>query len=283
MDNVLNKSPFKVALVQTNSSDDMDQNIKAVDAFVREAVAMGADLVMLPENVAMMTFGSKNIISNASPEESHPAVAAFADLARELSIWLHGGTFAIETGAGNGLVNRAIVFSPDGEIAARYDKIHMFDVDLSESESYRESETFNSGTKAVLLDLPWGRMGLSTCYDVRFPHLYRALAQNGADFFAVPAAFTRTTGEAHWHTLLRARAIENGCFVFAPAQTGNHVAGNHAGERQTFGHSLIISPWGEILADGGDTPGVIVAEIDPAEVAKARGKIPSLMNKQPFD
>ncbi|MCK4939937.1 MAG: carbon-nitrogen hydrolase family protein [Rhodospirillaceae bacterium] len=277
--NTNNASKFKIALVQTNSSDDMDKNILTASAFVREAAAMGADLVMLPENVSMMTWGRENIISNARPEQDHPAITAFADLAAELGIWLHGGTFAIDTG--DGLVNRTIVFSPDGKIAARYDKIHMFDVDLGDGESYQESETFNPGTASVLLDLPWGRMGLSTCYDVRFPHLYRGLAQGnnggGADFFAVPAAFTRTTGRAHWHTLLRARAIENGCFVFAPAQTGNHVAG-----RQTFGHSLVISPWGEVLADAGIDPGIIMANIDPAEVAKARAKIPSLANERPF-
>ncbi len=276
-----NASKYKVALVQTNSSDDMEQNIKTACAFVREAVAMGADMVMAPENVSMMTFGSENIIANARPEETHPAIAAFANLANELGIWFHAGTFAIDSG--NGLVNRAIVFSPDGKIAARYDKIHMFDVDLGAGESYLESETFNSGTQAVSVNLPWGQMGLSTCYDVRFPHLYRKLAQGnnnegGADFFAVPAAFTATTGKAHWHTLLRARAIENGCFVFAPAQTGNH-----AGGRQTFGHSLIIDPWGEILADAGEAPGIIIAEIDPAKVPEVRAKIPSLGNEQPFD
>ena len=271
-----NASKFKVALVQTNSSDDMEQNIKTTCTFVRECVAMGADMVMAPENVSMMTFGSENIIANARPEETHPAISAFANLANELGIWFHGGTFAIDSG--NGLVNRTVVFSPDGKIAARYDKIHMFDADLGNGESYLESETFNSGNQAVSVNLPWGQMGLSTCYDVRFPHLYRKLAQSGADFFAVPAAFTTITGKAHWHTLLRARAIENGCFVFAPAQTGDHVGG-----RQTFGHSLIIDPWGEVLADAGPGPGIIIADIDPNKVLEVRAKIPSLLNDRPFD
>lgn len=271
------QTPFTVALVQINSSNDMEQNINAASAMVREASSTGADLILLPENVSMMTDGRDNIIANARPEDTHPAIAAFSKLAGELGIWLHGGTFAIkineisDDAKAAPLVNRAVIFSPHGDIAARYDKIHMFDVDLGNGESYRESETFRPGTASVALELPWGKMGLSTCYDVRFPNMYRAMAQDGADFFAVPAAFTKTTGQAHWHTLLRARAIENGCFVFAPAQTGNHF-----GERQTYGHSLIINPWGEILADGGAQPGIIMAEIDPGKVAEAREKIPSL-------
>ncbi|MCK5445439.1 MAG: carbon-nitrogen hydrolase family protein, partial [Rhodospirillaceae bacterium] len=175
------------------------------------------------------------------------------------------------------LANRTLVFSPDGEIAARYDKIHMFDVDLSESESYRESETFQPGGEKVSVDLPWGRLGLTTCYDVRFPYLYRDLALGGADFIAVPSAFTKTTGEAHWHVLLRARAIENGCFIFAPAQTGDHV-----GKRQTYGHSLIINPWGQVLADAGIEPGFIAAEINVGEVHAARTKVPSLKHDRDY-
>lgn len=275
------KTTFKVALVQLNTSDNMDENISTASNLVRKGAALGADVVMLPENSSMMTFGRKNIIANARAEEKHPAILAFADLARDLGVWLHGGTFAVKLNEKNSsapLVNRTIVFSPDGAIAKRYDKIHMFDVDLSENESYRESETFRPGSKLALLDLPWGKMGLTTCYDVRFPHLYRELAQAGADFFAVPAAFTATTGNAHWHVLLRARAIENGCFVFAPTQSGTH-----AGNRETFGHSLIIDPWGVVLADGGDGPGVITAEIDTGVVAQVRAKVPSLKNEQVFE
>ncbi|MDH5489261.1 MAG: carbon-nitrogen hydrolase family protein [Rhodospirillaceae bacterium] len=274
-------SPFKVALVQLNSSDNMDENISTAAKLIREGAAMGAGMVLLPENSSMMTFGRENILKNARTENDHPAIAAFGDLARELGVWLHGGTFAIKLGEADSaqpLVNRTIVFSPDGKIAQRYDKIHMFDVVLSENESYRESETFRPGTKSALLDLPWGNMGLTTCYDVRFPHLYRRLANAGADFFAVPAAFTETTGKAHWHVLLRARAIENGCFVFAPAQTGTH-----AGNRKTFGHSLVVDPWGQVLSDGGDGASVMVADIDVRSVAQARSKIPSLKNEQPFE
>ncbi|MDH5187682.1 MAG: carbon-nitrogen hydrolase family protein [Rhodospirillaceae bacterium] len=274
-------TPFKVALVQLNSSDNMDENISTITGFVREGAGMGADVVLLPENSSMMTFGRENILKNARNENNHPAIAALGDLARELKIWLHGGTFAIkvnDNASGAPLVNRTIVFSPDGKIAQRYDKIHMFDVDLSENESYRESETFRPGTKSALLDLPWGNMGLTTCYDVRFPHLYRRLANAGADFFAVPAAFTETTGKAHWHVLLRARAIENGCFVFAPAQCGTHP-----GNRKTFGHSLVVDPWGQVLGDGGEAPGVVMATIDMRAVALARSKVPSLRNEQPFE
>ena len=204
------------------------------------------------------------------PEETHAALAAFRALAKELRIWLHCGSLAVILPSGK-VANRTYVLSPDGAVAAFYDKIHMFDVDLGNGERYMESATFEAGHEAVTVDLPWGRLGLTICYDLRFPHLYRHLAQAGADFLTVPAAFTRVTGEAHWHVLLRARAIETGCFVFAPAQTGVH-----AGDRKTFGHALIISPWGEILADAGTDPGVIVTDIDVAEVARARAKIPAL-------
>jgi predicted amidohydrolase len=217
----------------------------------------------------MMTFGSDLIRANAYTEADHPAIKAFQDLAQDLDIWLHGGTLAIKVG--KKIANRTFVFAPDGSIVAKYDKIHMFDVDLDNGESYRESETFTPGDELVLVGLPWGGLGLSTCYDVRFPYLYRALAQNGAQMLAVPSAFTVTTGQAHWEVLLRARAIETGCYVFAPAQTGTHFGG-----RQTYGHSLIIDPWGTVLADGESEPGIIIADIDMSNVAAARAKIPSL-------
>ena len=247
----------------------MDENIRVADGFVREAAGQGAELVFLPENVAMMTFGDDNIRANARSMDEHPAIPAFCDLAKELGIWLHGGTLAIDLG--DKIANRAFVYSPAGEVVATYDKIHMFDVDLEGGESYRESATFSPGTDKVLVDTPWGGVGLSTCYDVRFPYLYRALASSGATMLTVPAAFTVPTGKAHWHVLLRARAIENGCYVFAPAQVGTHF-----NERKTFGHSLIIDPWGEVLADAGDQPGIILADIDPARVAEARKMVPSL-------
>lgn len=261
--------PFKAACVQVNASDDMAANIAAASGYAREAAVLGAELVLFPENVAMMTFGDDLIRANACAEADHPAIAAFQELARTLDIWLHGGTLAIKVG--DKIANRAYVFSPDGSVAATYDKIHMFDVDLGAGESYQESATFTPGDQRVVTDTPWGGLGLSTCYDVRFPYLYRALAHDGANFLAVPAAFTVPTGQAHWDVLLRARAIENGCFVFAPAQTGHH-----AGGRQTYGHSLIIDPWGQVLADAGTEPGIIIADIDPAKVAATRDRVPSL-------
>ena len=260
---------FKAACVQLNASDDMAANIEAASQMARDAALLGAELVLFPENVSMMTFGKDLIRANARTEDDHPAIAAFQELARELDIWLHGGTLAIKVG--DKIANRAFVFGPDGSIQATYDKIHMFDVDLDGGESYRESDTFTPGDEKVMVDLPWGRMGLSTCYDVRFPYLYRAMAQAGAHFLTVPAAFTVPTGQAHWEVLLRARAIENGCYVFAPAQTGTHFGG-----RQTYGHALIIDPWGRVIEDAGDEPGFVIADIDPAQVAEVRAKVPSL-------
>ena len=260
---------FKAACVQVNASDDMAANIEVAAQMARDAALLGAELVLFPENVAMMTFGAERIRANACTQADHPAIPAFAALAQELDIWLHGGTLAITVG--DKIANRAFVFAPDGSIAAWYDKIHMFDVDLSAGESYRESETFSPGAEKVLVDLPWGGLGLSTCYDVRFPYLYRALANAGAKYLAVPAAFTVPTGRAHWEVLLRARAIENGCYVFAPTQTGTH-----AGGRQTYGHALIIDPWGEVLSDAGEEPGFVIADVDPAKVDEARAMIPSL-------
>ncbi len=261
---------FTVACLQVNASNDMAANIDVAASLTREAVAKGAQLVLMPENVAMMEFGRAAIIGKGMPESAHAALKAFGALAAELKIWLHCGTLGVllETGK---LANRTYVIGPDGKVAAKYDKIHMFDVDLGGGERYHESATFDSGAQAVTVDLPWGRLGLTVCYDLRFPHLFRHLAQAGSHFLTVPSAFTQKTGEAHWHVLLRARAIETGCFVFAPAQTGTHI-----GERKTYGHALIINPWGEVLADAGTAPGFVLTKIDPTEVAAARGKIPSL-------
>jgi len=261
--------PFTAACLQVNASDDMDANIAIAVDFTRRAAKDGADFVLMPENVSMMTWGRENTFAKAMTEDTHKALKAFKALAKELGIWLHGGSLSVLLPGGK-VANRTYVINPEGVVAAIYNKIHMFDVDLEEGERYAESATFDAGNEAVVVDLPWGRLGLTICYDLRFPHLYRHLAQAGADFLTVPSAFTRITGEAHWHVLQRARAIENGCFVFSPAQTGLH------GKRKTFGHALIINPWGEVLADAGTEPGVITARIDPAEVAKVRAKIPSL-------
>ncbi|MBN2751478.1 MAG: carbon-nitrogen hydrolase family protein [Rhodospirillaceae bacterium] len=265
-------SAFSVACLQVNASDDMDANIKTALALSTEAADAGADLILMPENVAMMTWGSANIRAQAHAESEHPALAAFCDFARARQVWLHCGTLAVPAPSGK-VFNRTYVIDPAGRVAAAYDKVHMFDVDLGHGESYAESRTFEPGTTPVAVDLPWGRMGLSVCYDLRFPYLYRGLAEAGSDFLAIPAAFTKVTGQAHWHILLRARAIETGCFVFAPAQTGTHAKG-----RQTYGHALIVAPWGEVLADGGDGVGFVMADIDPTEVDVARRKVPSLVH-----
>ncbi len=209
-------------------------------------------------------------IAKATDEAANPALAAFRNLARETGAWILVGSLAIKVEASR-LANRSFLLGPDGVIAARYDKIHMFDADLKNGESYRESALFRPGEDTVLAALPWGTLGMTVCYDLRFPHLYRALAQAGADFLSVPAAFTVPTGKAHWHVLQQARAIENGCFVFAPAQWGEHAEG-----RKTYGHSLIVDPWGEVLADAGEGIGFITAEIDPARVEEARRMVPAL-------
>jgi predicted amidohydrolase len=216
------------------------------------------------------------LFERTRPEAEDTALAAFRALAAELDIALLIGSLAVKV-APDRLANRSFLIGPDGAVQARYDKIHMFDVDLPGGETYRESRNYRPGAQAVLTDLPWGRLGMTVCYDLRFPHLYRALAKAGADFLSVPSAFTRQTGEAHWHVLLRARAIETGCFVFAPAQCGRHANG-----RETYGYSLVVSPWGEVLADGGAEPGVTLARIEPGAVAEARARIPAWAGDQPF-
>ena len=268
---------FRVGLVQMCTGRDVEQNLADAGALIREAAAKGAQYVQTPEITTLMEMERARLFAAIRPDQGNPAVAHFAALARELGIWLHVGSMAVLLGSGR-IANRSFLFTPAGEIEARFDKIHMFDVELPGGETYRESRNYQSGDAAVLAELPWGMLGLTVCYDLRFPHLYRALAQAGADFLAIPSAFTRKTGEAHWHTLLRARAIENGCFVFAAAQAGRHESG-----RETYGHSLVVSPWGEILAEGdGIHPAVIVADVKCGEVAEARRRIPSLQHDRPF-
>ncbi len=264
------RTPFNLALIQTNSGNQIAPNVATVSEMVRAARGGGADLVMLPETVSLMETRSKLIFEQVQPQESDEALKAFRALADELDIWLHTGSLPIRL-SDTKIANRSFLIDPSGAVTATYDKIHMFDVDLPGGETYRESKNYQPGDRAVLADLPWGKLGMTICYDLRFPHLYRALAQGGADFICVPAAFTKVTGEAHWHVLLRARAIETGCFVFAAAQTGTHQNG-----RQTFGHSLIVDPWGEVIADGGKEVGIVTARIDPARIAEARGRVPSL-------
>jgi predicted amidohydrolase len=267
---------FKVACVQLNAARDIAPNIAAASALIREAKAKGAQFILTPENTGMIEPKRPQMLEKAKPEAEHPAIPAFSALAAELGVWLLIGSLQIKLDAAT-CANRSFLFDAKGRVAARYDKIHMFDVDLKGGESYRESKTFRPGDRAVAADTPWGKVGLTVCYDLRFAYLYRALAQAGASFLTVPSAFTVPTGQAHWHTLLRARAIETGSFVFAPAQCGEHAEG-----RKTYGHSLIVAPWGEVLADGGEEPGVITADIDPAKVAEARAMIPALTHDRRF-
>ena len=268
---------FRAALVQMCSGRDVARNLRDATALIREAASGGAAYIQTPEVTTLMELDRERLFAAAEPESANTALQQFADLASDLSIWLHVGSMVVKSSESK-LANRAFVISPAGEVAARYDKIHMFDVDLPNGEVYRESASYQPGSHAVVAALPWGGLGLSICYDLRFPHLYRALAHAGASFLAVPAAFTRLTGEAHWVTLLRARAIEAQCFVFAAAQGGLHEHG-----RETFGHSLIVSPWGHILAEGGVHPSVIFADIELSMIEDVRSRVPSLRHDRPFD
>ena len=267
---------FRAALVQLRSESLVERNLQAAEAAIRSAASDGAAYVQTPENTSLMVLKTRELFEKTMPEKDNPAVEMFSALARELGIWLHIGSMAIKL-TDKKVANRSFLYTPTGNIAARYDKIHMFDVDLPNGETYRESKNYQPGDQAVMADLPWGKLGLTTCYDLRFPALYRALAHAGAQFVSVPSAFTEQTGKAHWHVLLRARAIENGMYVFAAAQGGAHDMG-----RSTYGHSLIVSPWGEVIAEAGVEPEVIFAEIDPAQVAKARARIPSLQHDRNY-
>jgi predicted amidohydrolase len=238
---------------------------------------MGAQFIGTPENTGLMAADGGAKLDKTFPEHDDKALPQFISLAEELGIWLLIGSLAVKVSAGK-TANRSYLIGPNGRIAARYDKIHLFDVNLPSGENYRESNTVTPGSEAVVATLPFARVGLSVCYDLRFPHLYRALAKNGAEILTVPSAFTETTGKAHWHVLLRARAIENTCFVIAPAQGGTHANG-----RKTYGHSLIVGPWGDILAEAGTDPGVITAELDLGQIAEVRGRLPSLHHDRPFD
>ncbi|MGA7712189.1 MAG: carbon-nitrogen hydrolase family protein [Rhizomicrobium sp.] len=268
---------FKAACVQLRSSDDVAENIRIASALIREAAAKGARFIATPENTTLMAPDGGAKLAHSRNEDADPALPAFCALAEELGVWLLIGSLAIKVSESK-TANRSFLIDPKGAIGARYSKIHLFDVDLPSGEKYRESNTVEGGSLAVTADLPWGKIGLSICYDMRFPQLYRALAQSGAFLFTAPSAFTETTGKAHWHALLRARAIENGAFVIAPAQGGTHANG-----RKTYGHSLIVAPWGEILAEAASDPCVIMADIDPALSAEARARIPNLQHDRPFE
>ncbi|HEV2333894.1 MAG TPA: carbon-nitrogen hydrolase family protein [Stellaceae bacterium] len=274
---------FTAGCIQHTAGPDPEPNLRQVGDLIRRARDAGAEFVMTPEASNLIESGQRRR-DKARHEADDPFLAGMQELARELGIWLLLGSLVIDPAGEPGaetsetrLANRSFLLDAKGRIVARYDKVHMFDIDLPGGESYRESNAYRPGKDTVVAETPWGRLGMSVCYDVRFPQLYRALAQAGADFLSVPSVFTVPTGRAHWHVLLRARAIENGCFVFAPAQWGEHAAG-----RKSYGHTLIVDPWGEVLADGGEAVGFVTAKIDPARVAEARRTVPSLTHDRAF-
>jgi len=269
-------SRFRAACIQITAGREIPPNVEKLSALIRRARDAGADLITLPENATMIEPVTAQALAKAVPEQEHPGLPAFQALARETGAWLLIGSLSIRVGEDR-VANRSLLLDASGAIVARYDKLHLFDVNLKDGESYRESETIRPGDRAMLAPTPWGLMGMTICYDVRFPYLYRSLAHAGAGMLTVPAAFTRTTGRAHWHVLVRARAIENGCYVIAPAQCGVHAEG-----RTTYGHSLIVDPWGDVLADGGEDEGIIVADIDMEQVEKARRRIPALEHDRAY-
>jgi predicted amidohydrolase len=261
-----------------NSGENMEQNIVTACVLIRKAKQMGADFIALPENVSQMRKSGDSYAHHAHREADHPALQAFLDVAKEVKAYILVGSLAVRCRAGEKLANRSFLINPEGEVVARYDKIHLFDTELPDGRSYKESEHFVNGKEAVVVDTPWGGLGMTVCYDVRFPHLFRALAQKGAKFITVPSAFTQVTGEAHWHVLLRARAIETGSYIIAPAQYGMHP-----GDRKTYGHAIIIDPWGKVLAEAsGDKEEVIVADVDTAYADKVRASIPAVTCEQSF-
>lgn len=268
---------LKAALIQMTSGPEIGPNLKIAEDMIREAAARGAQFIATPENTCHIRNPAKEKLKSAAAQDSHEGVKLFSQLAKDLKIWLLAGSFSLKV-AEDKILNRSFLFSDTGTIAGTYDKIHMFDVDLPTGEKHRESDLVRPGEKAVVVKTPWGGVGLSICYDLRFAYLFRALAQAGASIITIPSAFTVPTGKAHWATLLRARAIETGSFILAPAQVGEHQNG-----RKTWGHSMIIGPWGEILAETGAETGIIMAELDLSDVAKARAAIPALKHDREFE
>jgi predicted amidohydrolase len=267
---------FRAACLQMNSGSDLAGNLSQLKNMVTEASGNGAQFVLSPEYCLMMDGSGRVMREGALPTDGGNVLAELKELAAQLKIWLLLGSLTLKT-AEERIVNRSYLIAADGSVVATYDKIHMFDVTLPDGKVIRESSAYRPGEQAVIAATPWGKLGMTICYDVRFPHLYRALAQQGAEYLSVPASFQRQTGKAHWHTLLKSRAIENAAYVFAPA-----MCGDHQGNRQTYGHALIVDPWGEVLADAGEEPGIIYAEIQPARVAKIRGMMPSLQHDRPY-
>ena len=269
-------SNLKVACIQTNSKSDPNINIREVSSLIRAARSNGAELITTPEVVGMLEPNREKALNKAQPENYHGVLREFRALSRDLDIWLLIGSISIKLSNGK-LANRSFLINPDGQIIARYTKIHMFDVEVNDGSIYRESATYQPGTSACLARTPWGLVGLTVCYDIRFPALYRDLAKAGAKIIFIPSAFTEVTGEAHWHILQRARAIENGCFIVSAAQTGMHEQ-----NRKTFGHSIIVDPWGNILADADKDVGFITADLDLNLVDEVRKKIPSLTHDREY-
>jgi predicted amidohydrolase len=274
---------LRAGLIQLTASDDPAANLVATERLIRGAAAQGAQLVLTPEVTNLVTSNRALQRERTHAEGDDPTLARLRALAAELRLWLLIGSLALRTEDADGrLANRSFLIDDAGAIRATYDKIHMFDVAVDAANTFRESAGFRPGGRAVVAQTPWGRIGMTVCYDLRFPALFRALAEAGADILTIPAAFTVPTGEAHWHALMRARAIETGCFVLAPAQTGRHPAGPGEHQRLTYGHSLAIGPWGEVLADAGTPPGVTMVDLDLSQVAEARRRIPALANARPF-
>jgi len=269
---------MKVACIQINSGNDMKDNLKKTSMLCKQAAKSGAKFILTPENVALMAADGHDLHEKSYSEQKHPALAFFCKLAKEIECWILVGSIAVKSEKDNDkLHNRSFLINDMGKVVEHYDKIHLYDVEVQGGERHNESNNFLHGSFLKMAETPWGKLGMTVCYDVRFPHIYRALAKHGADFIAVPSAFTKFTGQAHWETLLRARAIENGCYILAPAQTGSHPAG-----RKTHGHSMIIDPWGEILAKAGEEEGFIIAEIDKNNVHKTRASLPSLQHDRDF-
>ncbi len=274
-----NMTTHKLACLQANTGNDLAANLATATVMMREAAANGAKFILTPEYTLMMDGSGRVMRDNALPADGGASLAELKSMAKVLKVWLLIGSLTLRTGeeADTRIVNRSFLISSEGETVATYDKIHMFDVTLPDGKVIRESSAYRPGGTAVTVDTPLGKVGLTICYDLRFPQLFRTLAQAGAQIITVPSSFQRQTGKAHWHPLLQARAIENGCWIIAPA-----MCGEHAGNRQTFGHSLVVNPWGEVVADGGELPGITYAEIDVARVTKVRGMIPSLTHDREF-
>jgi predicted amidohydrolase len=266
----------RIACLQTNSGNDFDANLAALSALTREAAAGGAKFVLSAEYALMMDGSGRTMREKALAPDGEPALSALTALSRELGIWQLAGSLTLKSDDGR-MFNRSLLISAEGKAIAAYDKIHMFDATLPSGTVIKESSAYRPGERAVMAETPWGLLGMTVCYDLRFPQLYRALAQRGAAMLAIPSSFQRETGKAHWHVLLRARAIENAAFVIAPA-----LCGDHPGKRMTYGHSLVVDPWGEVLADGGEAPGIVYADLDLAQVEKVRGMLPSLTHDRPF-